>query len=91
MVKQDFEGWFLSGWFGFHQLGDTQMQSPTRSWVVGHASASAKRIKCSGVLALMCMVVAGTLCKWYYYHNYHSALGHCASMYYSGITTTRVL
>ena len=30
MVKQDFEEWFLSGWFGFHQLGDTQMQSPTR-------------------------------------------------------------
>ena len=30
MVKQDFEEWFLSGLFGFHQLGDTQMQSPTR-------------------------------------------------------------
>ena len=30
MVKQDFEEWFLSGLFGFHQLGDTQIQSPTR-------------------------------------------------------------
>ena len=37
------------------------------------------------------MVVAGTLFKWYHYHNYHSALGHCTSMHYSGTTTTGVL
>ena len=30
-------------------------------------SASAKRTRCSGaLLALMCMVVAGTLCEWYH-------------------------
>ena len=39
----------------------------------------------------MCIVVAGTLCRWCYYHDYYSALGHCASMYYSGATTTIVL
>ena len=59
MVKQDFEEWFLSSWIGFHQLGDTQMQSPTHfgrseqflgGW---HSSASAKRIKCSGVLGVV--------------------------------------